>query len=281
MYTIKRLALLSLLFSSTLLNGKEIVLDKIVARVNGRNILKSHLEEPRLVKNSQKFSLDEIITDDIMVQKAAELNAAPSTAELDSTFNAEKIAFGGKEMTTEKFEATRLKELGLTLDQYRNQLFRYIASERLMIGLIAKNIIVTAQEIEDFYQKNPVKTPAKFYIMIADAQKLKKPANLNSEEALAWFEKHGQYIGGFEKHEMDDAIRQAVLKLKPGTATEKPVEHLGKLKHILLKRYQESGVEPLSTRYNDIKNTLRDEHSEPYVKNFITDAKNRAYITYP
>ncbi len=268
---IRYLLTLSLLLSSSFLGGKEIVLDKIIARLNGRNILKSHLEEPRLVKNSQPFTLDELITDEVMVQKAAEFNATPTAADLESTFNAEKIAFGGKEMKTEEFEATRLKQLGLTLDQYRNQLYRYIASERLAGGLIAKNVIITAQEIEDYYKKNPVYSPEQFRIMVADYNESKPRPSSDDWKDLGWF----------EKNEMDDAIAKAVLKLKPGKATTKPIEHNGKLKLVLLKEHKESLPETLSSRYNEIKTILREERSEPFVKNFVTEAKNKAYITYP
>lgn len=268
---IRRLLTLSLLFSSSILNGKEIVLDKIVARINGRNILKSHLEEPRLVKNSQPFSLEELLTDEIMTQKAIEFGAAPSVADLDATLSAERIAFGGKDMKNEEFEATRLKQLGLTLDQYRSQLFRYIASERLVGSLIAKKVIVSAQEIEDYYKKNPVYLPEQFHLMVADATDSKDKITSADWKDLGWF----------EKEEMVEEIRKVVLKLKPGQATAKPINHNGKLKLVLLKEHKESRLELLSVRYNEIKNILKEERSEPFVKDFVADAKNRAYITYP
>jgi hypothetical protein len=253
------------------LNSKEIVLDKIIARVNGRNILKSHLEESRITKSAKPFSLDELITDEVIVQKAEELGCTPSANDLEAAINAEKIEFGGKGMTHEEFERERLQSIGLTLQQYRTQLYRFHSTEHLIGRLITNKLVISAQEIEDYYKKNPVYTEETFHIMLADVENNKKKIG-----TIRWLD-----FGWFTHSQLDDVYRKAVVKLKPGQTTHKPISKDGKLRHIMLKDHKKAHIEPLSTRYNEIKLHLKEERREPFVKNFVADIKTKAYISFP
>lgn len=260
-----------LFFSCSTALAKEIVLDKIIARVNGRNILKSHLEEPRMIKDSQPFTFDELITDEVVIQKSEEMGTAPSAADLEATFNSEKIAYGGNAMSDEAFEQTRLKKLGLTLNQYRAQLYRYLATEYLIGALVAKKLVIPAQDIESYYNQHPNYLEEQFHIMIADVSDSKtRPASIKWKD-----------LGWFEMRELSEEFRKIIPSLKPGQASSKPIKYNDKLQLVLLKGHRPRRLEPLSGRYNEIKNKLRDERREPFVKTFVADAKNRAYITFP
>lgn len=263
--------ILLLCFSSLTLNGKEIVLDKIVARINGRNILKSHLEEPRITKNTQPFTLDELVTDEVVVQKAEELHCAPSASDLEAAINAEKIEFGGKNMTHDEFERERLQVIGLTLPQYRTQLYRFHATEHLIGRLITNKLIISTQDIEDYYQKNPVYIEEKFHILLANVE-TEKP-NMSS---IRWRD-----FGWFSRDQLDEVYRKAIIKLKPGQTTAKPINKDGKLQLIMLKDHKPRHIEALSVRYTDIKQHLKEERREPFVKDFVADIKSKAYISFP
>lgn len=257
--------------SSGALASREIVLDKIIARVNGRNILKSHLEEPRMMKEGAPFTLDELLADEITLQKAEEMNALPSAADLTATFNAEKIAHGGQHMSDEGFEQTKLKQYGMNLHQYQTQLYRYLAGYNLIQGLIAQKLIIPAQEIESYYKKNPVYLNEQYHIMVADITDAKKIPKSPRWRDLGWF----------EIKDMDESLQQVVSKLKPGQALSKPLKRGGKLQLVLLKGFKKKQLEPLSARYYEIKSMLRDERQGPFVKDFLDDARKRAFITYP
>ena len=262
---------LLLFFSPLSLNCKEIVLDKIIVRVNGRNILKSHLEESRITKSAKPFSLDELITDEVVVQKAEELGCTPSANDLEAAINAEKIEFGGKGMTHEEFERERLQEIGLTLPQYRTQLYRFHSTEHLIGRLITNKLVISAQDIEEYYKKNPVYVEEAFHIMLANAENDK-----NKTGTIRWRD-----FGWFSPDQLDTVYRKAVVKLKPGQATAKPINKDGKLQHIMLKDHKKRHIEALTTRYNDIKNHLKEERREPFVKDFVADIKTKAYILFP
>lgn len=252
--------------------SREIVLDKIVARVNGKNILKSSLEENRLIKDAKPFTLDEMIKDEVTVQKAEELRTVPSAAELSATFASEKIAYGGKTMSDEAFEDSKLKSLGLNLAQYKNQLYRYVASEYLLSTLITKKLVIPAQDIEDYYNANLEYTEEQYHIFVADA-----PGGRIKPMSADWSD-----LGWFEKHELSDDLKKlmpSLLKAKLGTPKSLVIN--GKSSLVMLKEYKKPEVIPLSERYFDIKNHLRDQRRDPFVKEFIANAKNQAYITYP
>ena len=263
--------ILGFFLAPVMLIGREIVLDKIIARVNGRNIFKSHLEEPRMMKDGKTFTLDEMLADEITMQKAEEMNTTPSAADLVATFNAEKIAHGGQHMSDEGFEQTKLKEFGMNLTQYQSQLYRYLAGFNLIQGLIAQKLIIPAQEIEAYCKNNPVYLDEQYRIMVADVVDAK-----NLPKSPRWRD-----LGWFEIKDMDETFQKIVPKLKPGQALSKPLKRGGKLQLVLLKAYKKKQIEPLGSRYHEIKSMLRDERQGPFVKDFLDDARKRAFITYP
>ncbi|MBM3886486.1 hypothetical protein FJ364_01025 [Candidatus Dependentiae bacterium] len=251
--------------------GKEIVLNKIIARVNGKNILKSHLEEARITKGAQPFTLDELITDEVVVQKAEELGCTPSASDLEAAINAEKIEFGGKEMTNEDFERERLQSIGLTLAQYRTQLYRFQATEYLISRLITNKLVIPAQEIEEFYKKNPVHIEEKFHIMLANADSQKQKV-----DTLRWRD-----LGWVSKDQLDESYYKAIKSLKAGEWTIKPIKKNGIFIFIKLEDYKPRHLEPLSNCYTEIKQQLKEEQRGPFVKDFVADLKTKAHITFP
>lgn len=259
------------ILTASFLNGKEIVLDKIIARVNGRNILKSQLTEPRLSKGGQPYNLDEMLTDEIVFQKAEELGNAPSPTDLESAINAEKIEFGGQSMSDEEFEVGKLKKIGLTFPQYRVQLYRFYSTEYLLGRLISNKLVIPAQEIEEFYKKNPIYSEEKFHIMIAPTKKdISRPAGIRWDD-----------LGWFTINELDNVYHNVIKKLKPGQATARPINKDGKLMYVLLKDHKLPKLASLSSRYNDIKAHLREIRREPFVKKFVNDIKKEAFVSYP
>lgn len=253
------------------LTAKEIVLDKIIAKVNGRLLLKSQLAEPQLIKNGKRFTLEELIVSEIVTQKAEELGSTPSLSDLDSAINAEKIDLGGQGMTDQEFENRKLKSLGLSFGQYRNQLYRYYSSEYLLGRLISNKLVISAQEIEKFYTENPVYTEEKVHILISPTSS-KKPES----SATSW-----QDLGWCIRKDLDQSYQAALKGLKVGQKSSSPIEKNGKYFFVMLKNIKPAEQESLSSRYNEIKSHLREIRREPFVKNFIEEIKNKAIISYP
>lgn len=252
--------------------SKEIILDKIIARVNGRNILKTQLEESRISKMNQTYSIQELITEEIIVQKTEEIGLSPSPADLEATFNSEKIATGGNAMSDEAFESVKLRDIGLSLKQYKNQLYRYLAREYLFGAIIAKKMVIPSQDIEDYYRKNPSYTEAQYHILTAAS-----PEQKNTPKAeIAWRD-----LGWFAQSEISTEFQSVLKNLKPGQSTQEPVSINGRKQLIKLLDFKPKQLEPLGIRYNDIKNKLRDERREPFVKNFVDEIQNRARVIFP
>src|ERR1700689_4938249 len=62
---------------------QRILIDKIVARVNGSNILLSDLMLPRISKEGAPYTLDELVFEEILFQRAGEMQMLPSVLDID------------------------------------------------------------------------------------------------------------------------------------------------------------------------------------------------------
>ena len=173
------LPILFLLFSSITLHAERFSIDKIKARVNiegfkGVNILESDLKRPRIEKEGRKYTLDEAIMEQLLYQKAVEKHLLPNAADIERQIVAFKMQNDISNMSDAEFEA-QLKESGFTqtsfqksvLDEYKEQLARIMAIENLKRAEISEKIIVSSQEVEDYYKKNPTYTKAEYHLKIA------------------------------------------------------------------------------------------------------------------
>ncbi len=68
------------------------IVDKIIARVNGVNILQSSLEQPRIANEGGLYSLEEAITEELFVQKAIENHFLPTTLDVERQIVSFKMA---------------------------------------------------------------------------------------------------------------------------------------------------------------------------------------------
>ncbi|MFA6527713.1 MAG: hypothetical protein WCT20_04780, partial [Candidatus Babeliales bacterium] len=131
------------------------VVDKIVARVDGVNILQSDLAQPRITTdNGRPFTLDEAIMEELMVAHAANQHLMPSTLDVDRQIASFKIQNKLQYMTDKEFEA-QIKEGGLTLKMYKQQIGRRIAVENVKRAEIYEKVLVSSQEVEAYYKQHP------------------------------------------------------------------------------------------------------------------------------
>jgi len=131
----------------------------VVATVNGKEILRSELE--RNYKNSvgdspQQTSpeqadiarlniLDNMIDYEILQQRAVKLNLAASDEDVNAKLTEVKARY-----TQEEFDK-HLKEMGVSLDDYKRELRRNLTSDKLLNKEIESKINITDAEISGFY----------------------------------------------------------------------------------------------------------------------------------
>src|SRR5256884_3243693 len=134
----------------------------VVARVNGRDVTTAQLEkqfqnrlngaeQPHSAEEAEDLKLqvlNQLINDQILLEKASAAGLSASDGEVDVKFNEFKSQY-----TEEKFKDL-LKEQKMSIDEIRNELRKSITIEKLVNKEITSKISVTDAEIKNFYEKN-------------------------------------------------------------------------------------------------------------------------------
>ena len=138
--------------------------NKIAAVVNGEMItlheLRSHLaaelarqripqSDPR-VSELQTQMLDSMINDILIRQEAKRYKITVSDAEIEAEL---KKIISRSGMTTEKFDA-QMKQEGLTRELLKARISNNILRQRMSTYMVVRKVIVTPEEVEEYYQKN-------------------------------------------------------------------------------------------------------------------------------
>ena len=131
-----------------LVNGKEIKRDDVEkyyrTRVNPEGQQPSQEEVLSLKLNV----LDELINNEILLERAKKLNLEASDGEVEDKFTEMKSPY-----TEEEFQR-QLKERGLSVDDLKKGLKRQLSTEKLMNREVVAKISITDQDVTDFYGAN-------------------------------------------------------------------------------------------------------------------------------
>jgi peptidyl-prolyl cis-trans isomerase SurA len=134
----------------------------VMAKVNGYKILRSEVDKAytsQTAGSPQKLSsaedqalrlnlLRQLIDIRLQLQKAEKLGIVATDDEVDSKFNQAKAPY-----TKEEFEK-RLKDLGLTEDDSRQQIRRNLTIEKLRNKEIDSKITITDSDIQNYFNQN-------------------------------------------------------------------------------------------------------------------------------
>jgi len=133
----------------------------VMARVNGRKILRPEVEKyyrtqtekqpPSSNEQAQALRLGilrELIENEILAQRAEKLGLLATDEEVDSKLSEIRAPF-----TKEEFD-TRLKERGITLDDFRRDLRRSITVEKVLNKEITSKINISDSDISNYYNQH-------------------------------------------------------------------------------------------------------------------------------
>ena len=133
----------------------------VMARVNGRKILRPEVEKyyrtqtekqpPSSNEQAQALRLGilrELIENEILAQRAEKLGLLATDEEVDSKLSEIRAPF-----TKEEFDA-RLKERGITLDDFRRDLRRSITVEKVLNKEITSKINISDSDISNYYNQH-------------------------------------------------------------------------------------------------------------------------------
>src|SRR5499425_2343808 len=129
-------------------NGKEIKRDEVDkyyrTRVNPEGQEPSQEESLSLKLNV----LDELIINEILLERAKKLNLEASDGEVEDKFTELKTPY-----TEEEFQR-QLKEGGMTVDDLKRDLRRQLSIQKLLNREVAAKVTITDQDVADFYNAN-------------------------------------------------------------------------------------------------------------------------------
>jgi peptidyl-prolyl cis-trans isomerase SurA len=134
----------------------------VMAKVNGDKILRSEVDKAynaQTANSPQKLSpledqalrlniLHQLIDARLQLQKAEKMGVVATDDEVESKFNQAKAPY-----TKEEFEK-QLKNVGLTEEDYKQQIRRNITLEKLQNKEIASKVTITDAEIQSYYNQN-------------------------------------------------------------------------------------------------------------------------------
>ena len=129
-------------------NGKEISRGEVEKYYRTR--VNAEAPEPSQEESlSLKLSiLDELINNEIMLERATKNNLIASDAEVEDKFTESKSPY-----TEEEFQK-KLKDTGLTVDDLKGDIRRQLSIQKLLNREVIAKIAITDQDIADFYNKN-------------------------------------------------------------------------------------------------------------------------------
>ena len=297
------------------------------AVVNGHEIHRSEVEKyyrSRLTAEAQTPSqeeglslklsiLDELINNEILLERANKLNLIASDAEVEDKFTESKSPY-----TEDEFQK-KLRDAGLSVEDLKSDLRRQLSIQKLLNREIVAKISITDQDVADFYQKNRTQfnVPEPQYhiaeIVVTPRpdptvhnRKNDKAANeLDAERKVASIEQKlnagadfGQlamdysedpssstggdlgFHGESSFNQSDPALKKAVLSLRPGEVSRPIAVHGGGYVILKLVAKEAAGQRELSDPQvqQSIRDTLRNREEQLLRVAYLTTARDEAHV---
>jgi peptidyl-prolyl cis-trans isomerase SurA len=297
------------------------------ASVNGKDITRAEVEKYyRSRANAEGPSpsqeealslklniLDELINNEILLQRAAKMNLIASDAEVEDKFTESKSPY-----TEDEFQK-KLRDTGLTVDDLKSDIRRQLSVQKLLNREIVAKISITDQDVADFYNQNRaqfnvaepqyhiaqiVVTPrpdpsvhnrkndkatsdaeAKRKVQLLE-EKLNAGADF-SQLAMDYSEDSTASTGGdlgfvpeSALNQSDPALKKAILSLKSGEITQPIATKGGGYRIIKLLAKEAAGQRELSDPQvqQSIRDMLRNRKEQLLRSAYMAEARDEAHV---
>jgi len=250
------------------------VVDKIVARVNGRNILLSDLKHARIDKGGGTFSVEEAIEHELLHQRASERKLLPTAIDVEKYIDAWKEMHQLTHMTEEEFEE-RLHEDGLTSKQYRAQLARILAIRNLRQVEVSERVIITAHEVEKYYKNNPEYSDDRYLLQtrIVPFRKASTEQEAIANKDVSWLE-----LDWIDHSNLAERML-FVADLKVDEIS-KPLKVSQGYQFIKLIKKDPKHLKTIDERWVSIERELQKQKTEGFEKEYVQGLRKKAAIVY-
>jgi foldase protein PrsA len=273
----KRLLLLS--FSLVICSSyawRETV-DKIVMRVNGINILKSDIEQPRIDKGGKPYSVDDMIETELLFQKAAERKLLPTSIDIEKQITSWKSMNNFNHMNEEQL-SDRLKNEGFSLPKYKNQLGRILAVRNIKQLETSERVVVSSREIKDYFADNPQYSEEKYLVQtalipICEVKSDNDLEDLSTRENIDWID-----VDWIDKSDVSE--KMAFISSMENGEVSKPVKTEDGYQLVKLVDKKEKKEKTLEESWVSIEKKLQEEKRGRFEREFIRELRDRASIVY-
>lgn len=295
-------------------NGKEISRTEVEkyyrSRVNAEAPAPS-LEESLSLKLS---ILDELINNEILLERATKNNLVASDAEVEDKFTESKSPY-----TEEEFQK-KLHDAGLTVDDLKGDLRRQLSIQKLLNREVVAKISITDQDVTDFYNKNRAQyniAEPQYHIAqivitpradptvhnrkndkaTSDAEAARKAGlieqKLNggadfAQLAMDYSEDSTASTGGdigfipeSALNQSDPILKKTVLGMRAGEVTRPIPVNKGGYRILKLIGKEPAGQRELSDAHvqQSIRDMLRNRKEQVLRKAYLTEARDESHVT--
>jgi peptidyl-prolyl cis-trans isomerase SurA len=298
------------------------------AVVNGKQIARTEVEkyyrtrvnaeapEPSQEEAlSLKLSiLDELVNNEIMLERATKMNLIASDAEVEDKFTESKSPY-----TEEEFQK-KLKDSGLTVDDLKSDIRRQLSVQKLLNREVIAKIAITDQDITDFYNKNRAQfnvAEPQFHIAqivitphpdptvhnrkndkaTSDADAKRKAALLEqkinsgadfAQLAMDYSEDSTASTGGdigfipeSALNQSDPVLKKTVLSMKPGEVTQPIAVNKGGYRILKLIAKERAGQREITDPQvqTSIRDMLRNRKEQLLRSAYLVEARDESHVT--
>ncbi len=252
-------------------------------------------QQEEALRQAREAVLDKLINKHLLLQQAEEMKISVSPAEIDA---AQKDIMERGGLSEEGFQV-ELKKMGLTEQQYRENLKEQILGSRLIGYAVRSKVVIPEEKLKEYYENSyPVKGAGYHLLQIGiSVQDSSRKAAAEKAEALrqqamagADFRKLAQQhselpsasdggdIGVFQEDELAPATRTAVTSLQPGDIS--PVIDTGD--HFMIFKLLSSEKKAEKPPYESVRDEIHDlllkQEMEARYKTWIEEIRQQAYI---
>ena len=262
------------LISGNVYTAGRVVVDKIVARINGRNLLLSDLNLPRIEKGGEKFTVDEAIDHELLFQRASERKLLPSTLDVEKYIDAWKEMNQLTHMTESEFEK-RLQEDGLTAKKYRAQLAQVLAVKNLRQVELNERVVITAHEVGAYHNSNPEYSDDRYLLQtrIVPLHKASSPEEAAKNKDIPWID-----LDWIDESNLAERML-FVADMKEGEVSQALEVSQGHQFVKMLKK-DPKHLKTLEERWGSIERTLQEQRTEGFEQEYVKELRKKASIVY-
>jgi peptidyl-prolyl cis-trans isomerase SurA len=295
-------------------NGKEI--SRGVVEKYYRTRVNAEAPEPSQEESlSLKLSiLDELINNEILIERATKMNLTASDAEVEDKFTESKSPY-----TEEEFQK-KLKDTGLTVDDLKSDIRRQLSIQKLLNREVIAKIAITDQDITDFYNKNRAQfnvAETQYHIAqivvtprpdptvrnrkndkaTTDAEAKRKAALLEqkinggadfaalamdySEDSTASTGGDLGFVPESNLNQSDPVLKKAVLAMKAGEITQPIPINKGGFRILKLIAKESAGQREISDPQvqTSIRDMLRNRKEQLLRSAYLVEARDESHVT--